>query len=167
MKNIILIVGLAVFFSSCGNKSNENPAGETADSTKKESASFFGEKISEDDAVEATSLTPQITGKDSMNVKLKGKIVEVCQKKGCWMKVDLGNNQTMRVSFKDYSFFVPKDAAGKNTVIEGWAYNDTTSVEALKHFAEDAGESAEEIAKITEPEPSITFEAKGVVIYNE
>lgn len=73
-------------------------------------------------------------------MQVEGKIVEVCQKKGCWMELQLDNSETMRVTFKDYAFFIPKDAAGKTVIMEGYAYNDTTSVQMLRHYAED-GES--------------------------
>jgi hypothetical protein len=39
---------------------------------------------------------------------------------------------------------------------------DTTTVEELKHFAEDDGKSKEEIEKITEPKIEMVFEASGV-----
>jgi carbamoyl-phosphate synthase large subunit len=42
-----------------------------------------------------------------------------------------------------------------------------TSVEDLKHFAEDAKKSEAEIAKITKPKKEIVFEAKGVVILKD
>jgi hypothetical protein len=68
------------------------------------------------------------------------------------------------VQFKDYAFFVPKDAAGKEVVIEGVAYRELTTVDDLRHYAKDAGQSEEEIAKITEPKEEIRFMAKGVLI---
>ncbi|HEY4797831.1 MAG TPA: DUF4920 domain-containing protein, partial [Bacteroidia bacterium] len=106
----------------------------------------------------------QLAGKDSAPLKVEGKISAVCQKKGCWMELDLGNNQTMRVAFKDYKFFVPKDASGKTAIVDGMAHNDTLSIEDQKHYAEDAGKSKEEIAQITKPQPEISFEARGVII---
>ncbi len=115
-------------------------------------------------AVAAEQLSIMMKGKDSMKVKLTGTIEAVCQKKGCWMDMAIGNNQTMKVRFKDYAFFVPKDASGKTVFIEGVAKTDTTSVAALKHYAEDGGKSKEEIAKITELEINIGFEANGVII---
>lgn len=81
------------------------------------------------------------------------------------MTLDMGNDQQMRVRFKDYGFFVPKEGAeGKTAVVEGFAFVDTLSVDHLRHLAEDAGQTAEEIAAINEPEISINFEAHGVVI---
>jgi hypothetical protein len=80
------------------------------------------------------------------------------------MYLELPNGETMFVNFKDYEFFMPKDLAGKKVVLDGFAERKETSVEDLKHFAEDAKKSAEEIAKITKPKKEIVFEAKGVVI---
>ena len=93
---------------------------------------------------------------------MKGKIVDVCAKKGCWMTLDMGE-ETVMVRFKDYGFFVPTDASGE-VVINGKAFVNEISVDDLKHYAEDAGKSAEEIAKITEPEITMSFEADGVLL---
>jgi hypothetical protein len=41
---------------------------------------------------------------------------------------------------------------------------DTTTVAQLRHYAEDAGKSKEEIAKITEPKIELTFMADGVIV---
>jgi hypothetical protein len=98
-------------------------------------------------------------------VTLEATINETCKVKGCWMTVDMGNGEEMRVRFKDYGFFVPTEGVGgMNAVMEGFAFIDTLDVGYLKHLAEDAEKSAEEIAAITEPEISMNFEAVGVVI---
>jgi hypothetical protein len=125
---------------------------------------YFGEKITEKGAVESGKLSAIMKDKKEMETKVKGKVIEVCKKKGCWMTLDIGNNQTMRVTFKDYAFFVPKDCNGKEMVIEGVAKKEVTDVAALKHYAEDAGKSKDEIAKITKPKEEYTFEAKGVIL---
>jgi len=80
------------------------------------------------------------------------------------MTVETGSGQEIRVTFKDYGFFVPKDAAGQIAVFEGAAKRATIDVATLKHYAEDAGKSKEEIAAITEPETKLTFVASGVKI---
>jgi Domain of unknown function (DUF4920) len=130
-------------------------------------ASYFGEKITEKGAIESTKLAEKMKDKSTMETKVTGTIVEVCKKKGCWMTVDIGNNQKMRVTFKDYAFFVPKDANGKKVVIEGVAQKEVTDVATLKHYAEDAGKAKEEIEKINKPKEELTFEAKGVIITNK
>lgn len=124
----------------------------------------YGEDLSDAKPVKATTLAKSMDGKETMEVKLKGEILEVCQMKGCWMTVDAGKETNIRVTFKDYGFFVPKDAAGKTVVFEGEAKYETLDVETLKHYAEDAGKSQEEIDAITEPETKLTFVATGVQI---
>ena len=80
------------------------------------------------------------------------------------MNVKTGDGQVMRVSFKDYGFFIPKDIVGKTVVMEGTAETTTTPVSELRHYAQDAGKSKEEIEKITEPEKALTFVADGVIV---
>lgn len=128
------------------------------------SVSYYGKKITENGAIPATQLTTKMGNKDQMPVKVEGTVESVCKVKGCWMKVKTGEGQTMRVMFKDYAFFVPKDIVGKTVVVDGLAETSTTSVDELRHYAEDAGKSKEEIAKITEPEKALTFMADGVIV---
>ena len=96
--------------------------------------------------------------------KITGDIKEVCTKKGCWLTMDLPNGESMRVTFKDYEFFVPTNSQGYPVILEGIAVLTETDVETQRHYAEDGGMSKEDIAKITEPKREITFEATGVVI---
>ena len=100
---------------------------------------------------------------DTVNVKFASKINEVCSKKGCWMKLPVGEKEAM-VRFKDYGFFMPLDANDKEVIIEGKAFVKITPVEELQHYAEDAGKSKEEIAKITQPKTEYAFEANGVLM---
>ena len=62
------------------------------------------------------------------------------------------------------SFFMPKDLAGKKIVMLGNAFKEITTVESLRHFAQDEGKSKEEIAKITKPKEEMKFLASGVII---
>lgn len=163
MKNLFLPFSVILLAVSCSTPPKEEVKAEvvpTVDTT----LMYFGDTIKSEGAIAANELMGVLAGKDSVQVKLSGTIEDVCQKKGCWMNVSLGEGKSMRVRFKDYAFFVPKDAAGKTVFIEGYAYNDTTSVAELKHYAEDAGKTKAEIAKITEPEVNISFEANGVII---
>lgn len=96
--------------------------------------------------------------------KVMGKVVEVCQEKGCWMKVERSNGERLMVKFKDYGFFMPKDIVGKDVVLDGEATFKEVSVKQLKHYAQDAGKSKEEIEKIKEPKKELQFVAKGVLV---
>jgi len=99
------------------------------------------------------------------SVTVVADIVEVCPEKGCWMVVadDKGDNK-VRVTFKDYEFFVPRNAAGHKAVISGQSKLVTRDVAYLRHIAEDQGKSPEEIAKITEPVQQLEIIADKVYI---
>ena len=123
----------------------------------------FGKKIKAKGSAEAASLTGK-TDFAASDVKIEGEVESVCQAAGCWMKIKTADGQTMRVTFKDYGFFVPKDIAGKKVIFEGIPAVKSTSVAELQHYAEDAGKTKEEIAKITAPKTELTFVANGVLV---
>ncbi|MDX1906673.1 MAG: DUF4920 domain-containing protein [Bacteroidia bacterium] len=130
------------------------------------SRSYHGARITEQGALQLGQLTGLLSTHQGVlpAVKLEGNVEACCQAKGCWMTMKVGD-EDMRVKFKDYAFFVPKNSAGKTAIIEGRAFYDTTSVEELRHYAEDAGMTAEEAAKkYTEPKIAVAFEATGVII---
>lgn len=162
-RSFIFVTLLGLSLVACNNAepvTGESPRTEASESNMQ----FFGDSISAEGAVAAAELPAQLAGKDSLRIKVSGTVEEVCQKKGCWMDMKIGNGQVMKVTFRDYAFFVPKDASGKSVIIDGYAYTDTVSVAELRHYAEDAGKTKEEIEKITAPELSISFEANGVII---
>jgi hypothetical protein len=112
------------------------------------------------------SIYDGLSTNDTLTTKFVGKVKEVCQAKGCWMKVELSNGNEAMVRFKDYGFFVPRDIAGKNVVVDGLAFVEEMSVEDQKHYAKDAGANEEELSKITTPKKTYGFEASGVLIKN-
>ena len=129
---------------------------------------YFGEEFKISGKASKTSAPfDGITGKDSLQTQIVGEIKEVCQAKGCWMKVQLESDDEVFVRFKDYGFFVPKDAAGKKVVMNGAAFYEEMSVEDQKHYAEDEGASEDELAQITAPKKTLRFEADGVLIADQ
>ena len=173
MKNLLytfILFSLATFFFSCEQKSNEQTsAGDenTEDAMEEPTGNEFGEPVDISTAISLTTLEASMGDKTNWEgLTVVGTVTEVCQKKGCWMMLKKENGETMRVTFKDYGLFMPKDIAGKEVVIRGKAYSDTVTVDVLRHFAEDAGKSQAEIEAITEPEIALAFEADGVVISN-
>lgn len=81
-------------------------------------------------------------------VLVTAKAESVCQSKGCWVMLTDGDVKNVRVKMKDYSFFVPKDLAGKTLVIEGVLKVETTTEKDAKHYAKDAGKSKADIERI-------------------
>lgn len=102
---------------------------------------------------------------DSLNTRFEAEVAEVCQNKGCWMRVNLPNNETVMVRFKDYGFFVPKDISGKKVIVEGKAFISEVDEDERRHMAEDAGASDSLIAQIRGSEFQKGFEATGVRIF--
>ncbi len=127
----------------------------------------FGESITADGAITKEELlTKYKTMKptDTLQVKVSSKITEVCQKKGCWMNLDLGKGKSAFVKFKDYGFFVPKNAAESEAIVSGKAFVEVTSIDDLKEYAKDAGKSKVAIDSIVAPETNYSFLADGVLI---
>jgi len=100
---------------------------------------------------------------DTINMKFLATVNEVCQAKGCWMLLDIGAGEAM-VKFKDYGFFMPKNIADKEVIVNGKAFVSEVSIEEQRHYAEDAGKSDEEIAAITQVKKTLSLEADGVLL---
>lgn len=163
-KFTILILSVILITISCKAPKKEEVK-ETE--TPKAALLSFGEKISEENALSTVAAYEKLkTLKvgDTTNVKFTSKINDVCQKKGCWMTLPMGAEEEVMVRFKDYGFFMPLDSKGKEVIVEGKAFLKVTPVDELRHYAEDAGKSKEEIEKITEPKEEIAFVAHGVLM---
>jgi len=125
---------------------------------------LYGGKTTADGAINVSSLEEKMASSEKFTGKVKGKVIGVCEKKGCWMKLEQAKGEGIMIRFKDYGFFMPQDILGKEVVLDGIAENTTTSVEMLQHYAEDAGKSKEEVAKIKEPKKEIEFTASAVLV---
>ena len=162
-RNIVLgIAILAVILFACDGKHHSSSHVEA--DAQPVIAGSYGDQIDIAGAVPASHVVNELEAMDSVQLKVSGVITEVCQAKGCWMTMEIQDGVHMRVTFKDYGFFVPKDASGFQATIEGMAKREWVDVETLRHYAEDEGMSEEEIEAITEPEQSYNFVATGVVI---
>jgi hypothetical protein len=101
---------------------------------------------------------------DQFEGQMKAKVVEVCKAEGCWIKVQRANGSTMMVRAKDHAFLMPENLVGRTVLIEGSATVKEVSESMRKHYAEDAGKSKKEIAKIKGSEKDVQFAATGVKV---
>jgi len=167
MKKLLLMLPALLLFA-CGaqtEKNNQESSSNDEATSDQAVVNFYGDTISADGAITVDELVAQMEGVDTLKTKVEGTINQTCQMKGCWMTMAMADGSEMRVKFKDYGFFVPTEGAeGKTAIIEGMAFTDTISVDHLKHLAEDAGKTEEQIAAINEPEVGLNFEAHGVII---
>ncbi|MBD1394798.1 DUF4920 domain-containing protein [Mucilaginibacter glaciei] len=155
MKKIILLaVGLG-FGTIAFAQTTITPAG---------AGITYGKTLTADNSV-STEVLNSTLSKDSVYTgKITGTVVEVCKKKGCFMKIAQVKGAPIMVQFTDYAYFMPQNIVGKTVVVEGKAKVKETSVARLKHYAADAGKSIEEIAMISEPKKDISIMADGVLV---
>lgn len=156
---LLLCSLLALGLAACSK-----PANASGGKLDEKLYTHFGAGVTAGDTVampQALARPAEYSGKP---VRVSGEIGEVCQVKGCWMMVG-DASQKIRVRFKDYGFFVPKDSAGRQVVMEGLLEEKEISVEQQKHYLEDAGKK-EEAAQVTAPRKELTFLASGVAIRN-
>ncbi|AXG72171.1 hypothetical protein KORDIASMS9_04439 [Kordia sp. SMS9] len=170
MKKIVFLIVAATIMFACKDAKTNEKTTETKQETKAPEMAYasFGEKIDATDVLTAEQINAEYNNLkvgDTLDVKFTSKINSVCSKKGCWMRLSLEDEKEVMVKFKDYGFFMPLDATG-DVIVNGKAFVQETSVDELKHYAEDAGKSAEEIAKITEPKKTLSFVADGVLLKN-
>lgn len=165
MKRITLLIFCVLMLNSCKSKNEEQK--EIVSKVEKLKYTSFGKKINAEDTQLGNTMVPTYKTMqvgDSIQTKIIAKVNEVCQAKGCWMRLNVDDDNEIMVKFKDYEFFVPKDITGKDVIVSGKAYVKEVSVEEQRHYAEDAGKTKEEIAEITKPKRTYSFEADGVLV---
>tara|TARA_R110002049_G_scaffold24350_2_gene86495 strand:- start:1416 stop:2033 length:618 start_codon:yes stop_codon:yes gene_type:complete len=167
MKKLLFIAVLSFVFVACNEDKKKDEAQlETQVEEVAMNYQSFGEEINDKNVLSMGEIQEKyknLKPGDSVAVKFKSEVKEVCQNKGCWMKMDMGEEEAM-VKFKDYGFFMPKDIAGQEVIVDGIAFVEEMSVDEQRHYAEDAGQSADEIAQITEPKRTLSFVSSGVLI---
>jgi hypothetical protein len=156
MKKLIFA---AILSTTCILAQAQPPAGDanTGDS--------YGSKFTVTEVMNINDVVKKLKGgSEFQEVQVSAKVLEVCAKKGCWLKLELANGETATVKMKDYGFFLPVAAVGKNVVINGTVNLKNVSVAEQKHYAEDAKKSQAEIDAIKEAKQEVRVLASGIVI---
>lgn len=93
-------------------------------------------------------------------VVVDGYVQAACTRAGCWMQLtpDAGQ-EGVRVTFKDYAFFIPKDSAGMKARAEGVAVVKVLSKEDADHLE---GEGAKLVRNADGTANEVSFVANGV-----
>ena len=159
---LLLSLALLGFLASC----NVKPKTELQAISNIKGTAVYGDSVKNDNVIGLEAMLTAMKDESQLDMKIKGVVNKVCENKGCWITMKLNNGEELRVTFKDYKIFVPKTLEGKEVILDGFAYTDTSSIEDQQHFAKDAGKAPAEIAKITTAKKELAFEAKGVVVLN-
>lgn len=156
MKRLCL-VGLIVFFTGLAYAQEPIPAAKVGQQ--------YGAKFEVKNSISVPELGVTLENTDEFKGQVQGEVLEVCKKKGCFIRVNAGEGKDpVMVRFLDYGFFMPQDIVGKQVVLDATASIKETSVERLQHYAQDAGMDASEIARITEPKKEVIIIASGVKV---
>lgn len=82
---------------------------------------------------------------DGKTVAVEAKVRQACTRKGCWMELSATDKGPgVRVTFKDYGFFVPLDSAGSTAKVEGTLKVATLSAEKAKHYESEGAQVAKD-----------------------
>ena len=102
----LLIILSALLVISCQHES------------EMENAQRFGGEVTMEKSVSLTEIYDNPDQYKDKEIRVEGTIKEVCQQRGCWLKLTDGTKD-ITVRFKDYGFFVPKDAATSRVIVQG------------------------------------------------
>ena len=112
-------------------------------------ATTYGAEVDAAQALPAEAVLAEADRYAGQPVTVEGRVVEVCQKKGCWLTLDAGEGRgirilTARTPEGGYVYTVPKDISGRRAVVHGTLKAETMSADEQRHLAEDAGEDVSE-----------------------
>ncbi len=158
MKNLLYFLAVITMLFSCKNNAQNTIKNDFISIGKPITAENYLNKIEIGEKYKALKIG------DTLTVKFKSTIEDVCQNKGCWIKLNIANREQAFVKFKDYAFFMPKDSKGQEIIVNGKAFLSEVSIDEQKHYAEDKGESKAVIDAIVTPKLTYSFTAEGVLL---
>jgi hypothetical protein len=123
-------------------------------------AEQYGAPISAKNPLSLAAALKKLDAASSADVLIESKVDKVCVVKGCWMALTNAEND-VRVTFKDYGFFVPSSIIGKTVIVEGKLEKVVMSLEDTKHYVKDAGGDP---SSVTQPRTEYRIVASGVAV---
>jgi hypothetical protein len=160
-------LALALLLGSCAQTSTTRATaqpGQAAQQGQPELAGWtsYGAGVSTGPALTTSELLARANELEGQTVRVEDEAAEVCLRKGCWLLLREGE-ESVRITFKDYAFFVPLDCAGQRVRVEGVFAVEQSSAGEVRHYLEDAGKF-DEAAKVTKPQRALKLVATGVAI---
>ena len=121
-------------------EANNNAQAKSPDADAKKIQNY-GSPFTIDKAMPAADLLNDPEKFVGQNVRIEGKVSDVCQKMGCWMVISEADKH-MRITTKDHKFFVAKDGAGNHCHIEGKVISRELDPERTAHFESETSKDA-------------------------
>lgn len=99
----------------------------------------FGAPIGDSPQLDLATIIDDPSSFIEKQIIVEGKVVQVCQKKGCWLELatTTDDGSSMQVRFEDYAFFVPMDSSGQHAKLEGKVVRQLLSKKEVDHLIED------------------------------
>jgi hypothetical protein len=188
-KSVLFLAFVALFSLACDNAQNNQPATEqkaaevpktevapnttnntsdtakaTDTATSSEDVVKRGAALSSTETVRAAQVMENPKSFEGKNLTVEGKIARVCQEKGCWMELtEKEGDPGMRITFKDYAFFVPTDSQGKKVKAEGKLELKVMPKEQVEHLV---GEGSKLKVNPDGTANTVSLVASGVEVYS-
>ncbi len=131
-------------------------------------ATTYGKPLTVKDATKVSDILAKPEQFDGKRVKIEGPVVDVCQTRGCWIKIG-GDKDFESLTFKvdDGVIVFPMSARGKTALVEGVVSVTTQSVEEQKkhgeHMAKEQGKAFDP-ASVKGPKTVILLKGEGAEI---
>lgn len=155
---------LSTFFCASEMAIASTPTQASSPAKGSASAESYGKGVTLSQApVSLTEAVKQLKQNEGKEIVVKAKVDKVCQSKGCWLVLKDGDTQ-VRVTFANYSFFVPKNSAKSEAVVQGKLFEKEVSAAEARHYAKDEHLPAKEVAKIQSAQKAPWFEATGLTL---
>ena len=123
-----------------------------------------GEKLKGLPAVTLDKLLTSPTDFEGKDVQVEAKIRKACEKKGCWMELAAAKDGPgVRVTFKDYGFFVPLNSQGSDARVEGEVNVKTIPAAEVAHYEGEGGHFPNKLPDGSARE--VRFVASGVALW--
>ncbi|MBM74772.1 MAG: hypothetical protein CMK59_05180 [Proteobacteria bacterium] len=119
----------------------EAPAPQPAEAEQANSFEDFGSPFTLDEIIPASQLLNAPTEYVGKNIRIEGKVSDVCQKMGCWLVIS-DENKHMRITTKNHGFFVNKQGAGSQCEIEGEVISREIDPDRTAHFESESADGA-------------------------
>lgn len=128
----------------------------------------FGKKLTQKKITKISDILKEPKKYEGKKVVVKGTVVDVCQKRGCWIFVASDVKfQKMRMQVEDGVIVFPMSVRGKTAMVEGTVVveelDKEEALEKAKHHAEEKGEKFDP-ASVKYPAVEVLLEATGAVV---
>ncbi len=155
---------LALVLGACGSEQAADAPAATDALTPYD---VYGEAFSVEGAVPVQAVVAERHHYLGRAVKIEGTVAEVCQMAGCWLTLQTGDGDNIRILVArkengDYAFTVPKDISGRRVVVQGMLAEEILLEGTQRHLAQDAGRTIDDQTLV--PKSELLETSQGVLI---